>query len=102
MEANAQGPANEKPYNSSFDNYLCYGNKSEIIGFVDNRYSNGADVFFVSYLVGKAKECRNLTQWAFAGWNTNGNTVGTVVANSILLWVFKNAKMEQNTRVVPY
>jgi hypothetical protein len=47
-------------------------------------------VYFVNYLLGKVKECRNLTQWAYAGWNTNGNTLGTVVANSVLLWVYRS------------
>ena len=31
----------------------------------------------------------DLKSVAYAGWNTNGNTIGTVVANSILLSVFR-------------
>lgn len=91
MEAPSQGPSNQKNY-SSFEKYICFPNKTEIIGLADNRYSNGADVFFVNYAMAKISQCRNLSQWAYAGWNTNGNTLGTVVANSILLWIFRNSK----------
>lgn len=95
MQAPSQGPNNEKNY-TSFEKYICFPNKTQIIGLADNRYSNGADVFFVNYAVSKIAQCRNLTQWAYAGWNTNGNTLGTVVANSILLWVFRDSKLNSN------
>jgi hypothetical protein len=26
-----------------------------------------------------------MSSWAYAGWNTNGNTVGTVIANAVIL-----------------
>lgn len=53
-------------------------------------------MYFVNYALSKAKGCRNITQWAYAGWNTNGNTLGTVAANTILLWVFRNYRLESN------
>ena len=43
------------------------------------------------------KQCKNLTQWAYAGWNTNGNTLGTVISNSVLLWVYRNKKQVQHS-----
>lgn len=30
-----------------------------------------------------------MSEWAYAGWNTNGNTLGTVIANSVILNVVK-------------
>ena len=75
-----------------FDRYIC--NEKKVIGFADNFYANGADIKFVSYLLNKTSECkRNITQWAYAGWNTNGNTLGTVISNSILVSFF-----EKNTQ----
>jgi hypothetical protein len=43
------------------------------------------------------KQCKNLTQWAYAGWNTNGNTLGTVISNSVLLWVYRNKKQVKHS-----
>jgi hypothetical protein len=69
---------------SKFDSLICSGAKT--IGFVDNKYSNGADLPFVDYVLERTKTCNvSLSNWAYAGWNTNGNTVGTVVANTAIL-----------------
>jgi hypothetical protein len=73
-----------------FDYFICDNQKSSILGFADNRYSNGADVGFVKYLLSKTQSCqRNISEWAYAGWNTDGNTLGTVISNSILTYLFK-------------
>jgi len=61
------------------------------MGFCDNRYSNGADISFVDYMISKTKS-DSLNNVAYAGWNTNGNTIGTVVANTVLLNLFRNGQ----------
>jgi len=59
------------------------------IGFCDNRYSNGGDRAFVSYMNSKMSSSSSMMEnMAYAGWNTNGNTIGTVVANSVMLTLF--------------
>lgn len=61
------------------------------LGFCDNRYANGADNFFVKYMQEETTKVETLAklQWsAYAGWNTNGNTIGTVVANTLLLSLY--------------
>jgi hypothetical protein len=56
------------------------------IGFLDNRYSNGADVIFVQYLGSLVGKCSlAMESFAYAGWNTDGNTIGTVISNLVLL-----------------
>ena len=83
MQAPNQG--NDKTTDFDFDSVIC-NRVDQVIGFIDNKYSNGADIRFVDYLLKKTKECgRNISRWTYAGWNTNGNTVGTVVANTIIL-----------------
>ena len=68
------------------------------IGFCDNRYANGADAGFVSYMINRTADFTPLAWNAYAGWNTNGNTIGTVVANSILLALFRDSAGAQNAR----
>jgi len=76
---------------SVFDYLICDNQKNSILGFADNRYSNGADIAFVKYILDKTQSCqRNITEWAYAGWNTDGNTLGTVISNSILIYLFNN------------
>lgn len=58
------------------------------VGFCDNRYANGADKFFVEYMSSQTANLSGLQWTTYAGWNTNGNTIGTVVANTILLALF--------------
>ncbi len=33
-----------------------------------------------------------MDRFAYAGWNTDGNTLGTVIANSVLLSVYNQAR----------
>jgi hypothetical protein len=67
--------------------------QSLILGFADNRYLNGGDIALVQWLLGFAtgnatNRALNITEYAYAGWNTNGNTLGTVIANVILLALY--------------
>ena len=60
-----------------------------VVGYCDNNYANGGDIFFVEYLLNSTKDAGiGLHAIAYAGWNTNGNTIGTVVANSIVLAIY--------------
>lgn len=46
------------------------------LALVDNRYSNGADRGFVRYLLNATSACgRNISDFAYAGWNTDGACV---------------------------
>lgn len=59
---------------SMFDAAICSG---KVIGFADNRYSNGADRLLIEYM---AQQRSNSTctlameRFAYAGWNTDGTT----------------------------
>lgn len=81
---------------SKFKENIC--SKNNIIGFVDNKYSNGADITFADYVLKTTLACnRNMTDWTYAGWNTNGNTLGTAIANSVILNIVKtNLLKEKN------
>lgn len=50
--------------------------KRPSVGFVDNRFSNGADIWFAKYIFNFALNttaCHlNVSQLAYAGWNTDG------------------------------
>jgi hypothetical protein len=58
--------------------------KNVPVAFADVRYSNGADKSFVKYLLSKLKT-NMTTRIAYAGWNTDGNTLGTAACNGMLL-----------------
>lgn len=103
----SQEESSQQPDTGSIDNYslfdpyisLAYDSSSPgpiPIGFCDNRYANGADKFFVEYMGDRVGELSKLRWNAYAGWNTNGNTIGTVVANTILLSLFKEAAGDAN------
>jgi hypothetical protein len=77
------------------------GARSAAVSMADNRYSNGADVLAVAYLYERAADgdCAapapttnagglGLDRTAYAGWNTDGNTLGTAIANLVLLHYF--------------
>jgi len=79
-----------------FDEYLPKNGMDPtswpVIGFADNRYSNGADVIFCEYI----SQCHQnqsynlqIEFFAYAGWNTDGNTLGTVLSNSALLSLYR-------------
>jgi hypothetical protein len=58
-----------------------------------DRYSNGADNFFVDYIVDRTTVGpfpMGTNQWCYAGWNTDGNTLGTVISNALILHMYRN------------
>jgi hypothetical protein len=83
----------EKDY-ARFDAFIAKYVDKRVLGFCDNRYSNGADLRFVAYLTDRVAQTR-LRTVAYAGWNTNSNTIGTVVANAIILSLFGEAGQAQ-------
>ena len=77
---------------SDFDPFVglmaqAIANRNIVVGFADNRYLNGADIAFCSWLE-QYYETLNITSFAYAGWNTDGNTLGTVISNAILLHLY--------------
>jgi hypothetical protein len=72
-----------------------YSGRSIPVGFCDNKYANGGDAYFVKYLLDRLHGSQ-LARSAYAGWNTNGNTIGTVVANVILLGLFGRHESESD------
>ena len=46
------------------------------LGFCDNRYANGGDLGFVDFIVHNVSTLATLERMAYAGWNTDGNTIG--------------------------
>jgi hypothetical protein len=86
-----------------FTPYICGSSAaaSNVVSFASNRYSNGADMVLVSYMLQRAADATcaaqspttnvkglGLDRTAFSGWNTDGNSVGTAVANLVLLQYF--------------
>ena len=66
---------------SMFTPYLAYALSNKVIGFADNRYSNGADNFLIEYM--KYQHINgpyhlNMQNFAYAGWNTDGDTTLTL------------------------
>jgi hypothetical protein len=68
-----------------------YMKGDSILAFADSRYSNGADKRFVAYVLNATVANRvPVSRWAYAGWNTNGNTLGWAIAQAILLHTSKS------------
>lgn len=58
-----------------------YLNQGKVIGLADVALTNGSDVVLMN-LLAKYKLIDKLQ--AYAGWNTSGNTLGTVIAHTII------------------
>ncbi|ELR22454.1 uncharacterized protein ACA1_255750 [Acanthamoeba castellanii str. Neff] len=101
-----QTEAPHQPLNRSiaeyavFDAYLAAAmrNPRVVVGFADNRYSNGADVVLIRYMESQHSSASHIpmSKFAYAGWNTDGNTLGTVISSSLLMALFP-AKREEST-----
>ena len=57
---------------------------NNIMGLVDIRYPNGSDRLFVKQLLSRKRVWNRIN---YAAWNTPSNTIGTVVAFSILQYL---------------
>lgn len=94
-----QQEAPNQPLNRTIAEYACftpYLQLNRVVGFADNRYSNGADIILIEYLKNEViQSYLKMENFAYAGWNTDGNTLGTVISNSILLYLFQ--KQKENT-----
>lgn len=89
LEARVQ-PANDP---SDYELFSPYLNSSQLIGFADVRYTNGGDYSFATWI---HEQNHSLENFAYAGWNTCGNTLGTVIANLILLYFFHQGQKNQS------
>jgi hypothetical protein len=95
-EAPNQPTSGDTELYAVFDGYIKNSlDRSVPIGFCDNRYSNGGDMFFVQYMQDTmaSMAMKNL---AYAGWNTDGNTIGTVVSNTLLLVTSPRMQLSQS------
>jgi len=72
---------------------------NKTVGFADNRFSNGGDQLLYHWIckiaAPGASSMISLGQLAYAGWNTDGNKLGTVISNSIILALFQNSQKNE-------
>ena len=94
LEASQQTQNPVSDYSKEFDGLTKECSQGTVLALADVRYSNGGDMSFVNWLeslVGKpARPCLMPGLFSYAAWNTDGNTLGTVAANAILLSVLSN------------
>lgn len=50
--------------------------KNTTVGFCDNRYANGGDLGLVNFLTRNVSQVITIDRLCYAGWNTDGNTIG--------------------------
>ena len=78
-------------------------NENSIIVYADVRYSNGGDVCFSQWILNRTE----FGTYSYAGWNTNGNTLGTCLSNGVLLNTYSKEKrvetsLKENRRFTLY
>ena len=89
LEADRQTVAAGDDYRA----FQKYTKRSEqVIALADVRYSNGGDLALLQWIKENFPSLHNIS---YAGWNTSGNTLGTVIANSILLYLYQNRTANQ-------
>eukprot|EP00939_MAST-03C_sp_MAST-3C-sp1_P003853 g3853.t1 len=67
-----------------------------VVSIADTRFSNGGDVNFVSWIVDSLHDVCDL---AYAGWNTDGNTLGTAVASGAVYTTFGGPRKNLAARI---
>jgi len=101
-EAPNQPAVNTRNF-SEFDIFIpliqeAVSNK-KTVGFADNRFSNGGDQLLYHWIckiaAPGAGSMISLGQLAYAGWNTDGNKLGTVISNSIILALFQDSQRNE-------
>ena len=60
---------------------LEFDTTQSVVVYADVRYSNGGDRCFSQWMLNRTQ----FGAYAYAGWNTNGNTLGTCLSNGVLL-----------------
>ena len=60
---------------------LEFNATQSVVVYADVRYSNGGDRCFSQWMLNRTQ----FGTYAYAGWNTNGNTLGTCLSNGVLL-----------------
>ena len=94
QEATEQTPTPESNYVSLLPYIKSALSANVPIGFTDSKYSNGGDLSFMKW-VASLSPGLELGAFAYAGWNTNGNKLGTVIANSVVLYYFRDTQMNR-------
>ena len=69
------------------------------VAVADNAYSNGGELDFIRML---NKHNILLSLSAYAGWNTNGNTLGTVLAQAVYDYYYGVTRQKMNFLVERY
>ncbi|CAF1015168.1 unnamed protein product [Didymodactylos carnosus] len=90
---------------TTLEQFLNYSSEKAIV-LADVRYSNGGDLCFVDWILNN-KTTQGLLKfgnYSYAGWNTNGNTLGTCISNGMLLSLFQTNvnTINQNKRFTLY
>ena len=82
----------------------AFSDPSALVAFADVRYANGGDKSFVKYLLNfVVKKKINPTRFSYAGWNTDGNTLGTAASNGMmLLSQLKSFSQKEGARIFTY
>ena len=83
LQKEAWDQQGDRSYN--FEKFIEYLDRELPVACADLRYTNGADINFVKWLL---EQNLAIEQYAYAGWNANSNSLGTAIANSVLLQLF--------------
>ncbi|MEJ6950465.1 DUF4127 family protein [Natronospora cellulosivora (SeqCode)] len=101
FEQEKQQEAREQSRNDD-DQYQVFEDslsQSKQLAFADLRYSNGGDLDFAEWI---HKQQIELGAFSYAAWNTSGNTLGTVIANSIILFLFNKKQENQHFNTIRF
>ena len=64
----------------------------KVVSFADSRFSNGGDLSLLSWLQALRPDQTLPCNITYAGWNTDGNTLGTSIAAGAVMSVFGGAE----------